>query len=133
VFDHGHEAPALIKYKGKYLAAASGVAGWGGTANYFAVASFPSGPWTEERLLTPVNRWGGQITSLAYIKESDTVMAMFDPWWITQDEHHANPPVPGSTDLNASRYVWLPVEFDPATETAKVSFHKKWNPFFRAE
>ena len=66
---------------------------------------------------------------MLYIKESDTVLAMFDQWWTTRDEHHINPPATGSTDLNESRYVWLPVAFDPATETAKVSFHKDWNPF----
>ena len=130
VLAQGHEAPAMAKYKGKYLVAASGVTGWGGTANDYAVASSPSGPWSAQKVLTSSNQWGGQITSLLHLKESDTVLAMFDQWWTTRDEHHIKPPAAGSTDLNESRYVWLPVAFDPATETAKVPFHKEWNPFF---
>ena len=30
VLAQGHEAPAMAKYKGKYLVTASGVTGWGG-------------------------------------------------------------------------------------------------------
>jgi len=46
-------APAMIKYKGKYIVAASGVAGWGGTANDFAVALSPAGPWGKKNVLPP--------------------------------------------------------------------------------
>jgi hypothetical protein len=28
------------------------------------------------------------------------------------------------------RYVWLPLTFDPATETATVTFRKKWDLFY---
>jgi hypothetical protein len=125
-----HEAPAMAKYKGKYIVAASGVSGWGGTDNDYTVADSPTGPWSPMRSLTGRNNdWGGQITSMLYIKESDTLLAMFDQWWVTRDEHHANRPKPGATDLNDSRYVWSPVEFDPKTGAAAVTFQKRWNPF----
>lgn len=124
-----HEAPAMVKFKGKYLVAASGVEGWGGTVNDYSVADKPTGPWSAPRTLTGKNNWGGQITSMLYIKESDTVLAMFDQWWITKDEHHVTRPPTGSTDLNDSRYVWLPVDFDPATGAAQVTFRSKWNPW----
>jgi hypothetical protein len=45
-------------------------------------------------------------------------MAMCDQWW-----------TPDKTDLNKSRYLWLPVDFDPKIGTAKMKYHKKWNPF----
>ena len=129
----GHEAPAMIKYKGKYLVAASRLAptGWGGTANDYVVAPAPTGPLTEVRTLTADNNWGGQLTSMLYIKESDTVLVMFDQWWVTRDEHHTTPPQAWATDLNESRYLWLPLDFDPATGAATVSFLKRWNPFTR--
>jgi hypothetical protein len=57
-------------------------------------------------------------------------MAMFDQWWVTKDERHIKPPILGSTDINESRYVWLPLTFDPQTETATVTFREKWHPFF---
>jgi maltose/maltodextrin transport system substrate-binding protein len=129
VMPQGHEAPAMSKYKGKYLVAASGVEGWGGTVNDYAVADKPIGPWSPPKTLTGKNSWGGQMTSMLYLKESDTVLAMFDQWWVTQDEHHVTRPKPGATALNDSRYLWLPVDFDPQSETASVSFRKSWRPF----
>jgi hypothetical protein len=54
---------------------------------------------------------------------------MFDLWWVARDEHHTARPKPGATDINDSRYLWLPVVFDPQSETASVSFHKRWRPF----
>jgi hypothetical protein len=62
-----HEAPALSKYKGKYIVAASGVEGWGGTVNDYAVADKPLGPWSAPKTLTGRNTWGGQLTSMLYI------------------------------------------------------------------
>ncbi len=57
---------------------------------------------------------------------------MFDQWWITRDEHHLSPPKPGSTDLNESRCLWLPVDFDAGSGTAVVTFRKRWKPFATA-
>ncbi len=69
------------------------------------------------------------LTSLLYIKESDRVLAMFDQSWITDDGHHVKAPKPGSTDLNQSRYLWLPVDFQALSGTATVGFRKQWKPF----
>ena len=129
--DHGCEAPSMIKYKGKYIVAASGVAGWSGTENYYTTADSPLGPYGKKKILTEKNQWGGQLSSLLYINESDTLMALCDQWWVTRDEHHTNHPAPAATDLNESRYLWLPVDFDADTETAHMQFLKQWNPFAR--
>jgi hypothetical protein len=68
--------------------------------------------------MTEQKTWGGQITSFLYIKESDTLMAMCDQWW-----------TPDKTDLNKSRYLWLPVYLNPKTGAVKMIYHEKWNPF----
>ena len=112
------EAPAMAKYKGEYIVAGSGVAGWNPTETHYAVASSPLGPYGPKKKMSEQRTWGAQITDLVYIPESDTLMAMCDCWWN-----------PDKTDLNKSRYLWLPVSFDPKTETARMHYRKQWNPF----
>jgi hypothetical protein len=96
-----HEAPAMIKFKGKYIVAGSGVCGWGPSPTFYAVADHPMGPYTPQKLLTPkanLNSWNSQITSFVYVPESSKLFAMCDQWWI-----------PDVNDLNKSRYLWLEV------------------------
>jgi len=112
------EAPAMIKHRGKYIVAASGVKGWNPTETRYVLADSPLGPYSKPGVMTEKKTWGGQITSFLYIKESDTLMAMCDQWWI-----------PDKTDLNKSRYLWLPVDLNPKTGIAKMKYHKNWNPF----
>lgn len=114
----GGEAPAMAKYKGKYIIAGSGVHGWNPTETRYVVADSPLGPYSKPAVMTEQKTWGGQITSFLYIKESDTVMAMCDQWW-----------TPDKTDLNKSRYLWLPVDLNPKTGAVKMKYHEKWNPF----
>ena len=116
------EAPAMIKYQGKYIVAASGVHGWNPTETRYAVADSPLGPYGKPGIMTEQKTWGGQITSFLYIKESDNLIAMCDQWWI-----------PDKTDLNKSRYLWLPVYVNPHTGVAKMTFHEKWNPFSKSK
>lgn len=116
----GAEAPAIARYKGKVIVAASGVNGWDATETRYAVADSPPGPYGEPRIMTEQNTWGGQITSFLYIKESDTLLAMCDQWWI-----------PDKTDLNKSRYLWLPVNLDAKTGTARMTYHAEWEPLKR--
>ncbi|MHC4913237.1 MAG: family 43 glycosylhydrolase [Planctomycetota bacterium] len=114
----GGEAPAIGKYKGKYIIAGSGVHGWNPTETRYVVADSPLGPYSKSAVMTEQKTWGGQITSFLYIKESDTLMAMCDQWW-----------TPDKTDLNKSRYLWLPVYLNPKTGAVKMIYHEKWNPF----
>jgi hypothetical protein len=114
----GGEAPAMAKYRGKYIVAASGVKGWNPTETRYVLAGSPLGPYSKPAVMTEQKTWGGQITSFLYIKESDALMAMCDQWWI-----------PDKTDLNKSRYLWLPVHMDPQTGAARMTFHEEWSPF----
>jgi hypothetical protein len=96
-----HEAPAMVKFKDKYIIAGSGVCGWGPSPTHYAVAKNPMGPYSIKKMLTPagkLNSWNSQITSFVYIPESDKLVAMCDQWWI-----------PDCNDLNKSRYLWLEV------------------------
>ena len=47
-----HEAAALIRYKGKYIAAGSGVEGGNPTDTRYAVADAPLGPYREMGLMS---------------------------------------------------------------------------------
>ncbi|MHC4647837.1 MAG: family 43 glycosylhydrolase [Planctomycetota bacterium] len=115
-----HEAPAMIKYRGKYIVAGSGVQGWEGTQTHYAVADSPLGPYTEKRQMSEKRTWDSQITDFVYVTESDVVFAMCDSWWN-----------PDSKDLNRSTYLWLPVVFDPAAQTARMLYKEQWKPFER--
>ena len=112
------EAPAMAKYKGKYIVAGSGVRGWSATETHYAVASSPLGPYGPKKQMSEQKTWGAQITDFVHVPESDTLMAMCDRWWN-----------PDKTDLNKSTYLWLPVTFDPKTESAKMQYRAEWNPF----
>jgi len=114
------EAPAMAKYQGKYIVAASGVEGWNPTETRYVLADSPLGPYSKPAIMSEQKTWGGQITSFLYIKESDTLMAMCDQWW-----------TPDKTDLNKSRYLWFPVDLNPQSATAKMQFQEEWNPFRR--
>jgi len=114
----GCEAPAMIKHQGVYLVAASGVDGWGGSDTRSVMADSPLGPYGEVKLMSEQRTWGSQITSLFVVRESGTLVAMCDQWF-----------TPDRGDLNASRYLWLPVEVDPAARTARMVFRERWNPW----
>jgi len=118
--------PVMIKCKGKYIVSASEVAGWGGPANDFAVALSPVGPWGKKNVLSSENNsWGGQITSLLYLEESDTVMVMFDQC-STSAGHGAN------IDFKLGRKLrWdgLPEQFIDDPEANKMltkEYRKPW-------
>jgi hypothetical protein len=117
VFDKGCEAPAMVKYKGKYIAVASGVHGWAGSETVCAVADSPLGTYKRQADFSHQTTWDSQVSDLIYLKDSDIVMALCDQWWI-----------PDKTDINKSRYLLLPVFFDPQTETFKMKYVEKWNP-----
>jgi lysophospholipase L1-like esterase len=113
-----HEAPAMAKYKGKYIVAASGVDGWGGSETSYATASSPMGPYSPPEVMSEKKTWGSQVTSLFHIRESDTLVAMCDQWM-----------TPDKTDLNKSRYFWIPVDVDAGKGTARMLCRDRWNPW----
>jgi len=117
VFEKGCEAPAMIKYKGKYIAVASGVHGWAGSETACAVADSPLGTYKKQADISEKKTWSSQVTDLIYLKESDTVMALCDQWW-----------TPDKSDINKSRYLFLPLHLDSKTGKVKMEYLEKWNP-----
>ena len=118
VFEKAVEAPGMIRYKGKYIAVGSGVHGWDSSETVYAVADAPLGPYHGPKVMSENKTWDSQVTDLIYLKESDTVMALCDQWW-----------VPDKTDLNRSRYLFLPLLFNSETRTARMVYRDSWNPF----
>lgn len=96
------EAPACFKHEGKYYLLTSGCSGWDPNQADLAVADHPLGPWKS--LGNPCTgpdadkTFYGQSTHVQPVGEGKFI-AMFDRW--------------NKTDLQDSRYVWLPVAFSP--------------------
>ena len=107
VFQKGVEAPAMIKYKGKYIAVGSGVHGWAGSETVCAVADSPLGKYTKQEDISEKNTWSSQVTDLA----------LCDQWWI-----------PDKSDINKSRYLFLPLYLDPATGKMKMRYAEDMEP-----
>ena len=94
------EAPAVFKYNGKYYLLSSGCTGWDPNQAELAVADSIMGPWT-----TIGNPCVGKDADKTFYAQSTFVLpvhgmnnayiAMFDRW--------------KKTNLQDSRYVWLPV------------------------
>lgn len=97
------EAPAVFKHNGKYYMLSSGCTGWDPNEAEIAVADSIMGEWTS--LGNPCigkdadKTFYGQSTYVqpVYGKENFYV-AMFDRW--------------NKTDLEDSRYIWLPLTFE---------------------
>ena len=96
------EAPAVFKRGGKYYVLTSGCSGWDPNTARVAVADNIMGPWTV--LGDPCRGKDADKTFYAqstYVQpiagSSDAYLAMFDRW--------------NKTDLQNSRYVWLPIEW----------------------
>jgi hypothetical protein len=115
-----YEGAALIRYRGKYIAAGSGVEGWNPTDTSYAVADAPLGPYREMGRMSEQRTWNGQISNFVYIPESDTVLAMCDQWF--------RGPGGARVEIDQSLQLWMPVRFDPATGVAKMQFIKEWKP-----
>jgi len=95
------EAPAVFKHEGRYYLLTSGCSGWDPNQANLAVADSPMGPWTQ--LGNPCRgkdadkTFYGQSTFVLPIAgQEGRFVAMFDRW--------------NKTNLEDSRYVWLPIE-----------------------
>lgn len=97
------EAPAVFKHGGKYYLLSSGCSGWDPNQAELAVADSIMGPWSVIG-----NPCTGKDADKTFYAQSTFVLpvqgkenayiAMFDRW--------------NKTDLQDSRYVWLPFVFD---------------------
>jgi hypothetical protein len=115
-----YEGAAIAKYKGKYIVAGSGVMGWNPTETTYAVADTPLGPYSAPRGMSEQWTWKSQISNFLYVHESDTLIALCDQWWMGPA---------GRNDLEQSRYLWLPVVFNPTTRQAQMVYGSEWHPF----
>ena len=113
-----HEAPALMKWRGKYFLFSSDCTGWAANTARISVAENIFGPWEE--LGNPCLGTGGQITNtfnsqstfiLPVQGRADAFIFMADRW----------------CPQNAidGRYVWLPVEFRHGVPM--IGWHDEWD------
>ena len=115
-----YEGAALVRYKGKYIAAGSGVDGWNPTDTSYAVADAALGPYREMGRMSEDRTWESQISNFVYIAEGDTIFAMCDQWF--------RGPKGERVPIDESCQLWMPLSFDPATGVAKMLHLEEWNP-----
>lgn len=117
--DQSREAPAMFKYNSKYYIITSGCTGWGPNRASYAVADNPMGPWTT--IGDPCTDADADTT---YFTQSTCVIPVdaAEGKYIYMGDRWYNPEVtqgPGSGGaLRDSRYVWVPVEFQPGSKIA---------------
>lgn len=111
------EAPAVFKHGGKYYMLSSGCSGWDPNQAELAVADSVMGPWRV--LGNPCTGPEADKTFYAqstYVQpvagKKDAYVAMFDRW--------------NKTDLENSRYVWLPIEFG-ADGSVSIPWREEWS------
>jgi beta-galactosidase len=115
--NQSREAPAVFKRDKKYYMITSGCTGWDPNTAQYAVADSMLGPWTAMG-----NPCRGKDAELTFHSQStcvfqvagrsDQFIAMFDKW--------------NKTDLDDSRYIWLPVTF--MDDSLKIEWKKHWTP-----
>ena len=110
------EVPAVFKHDGKYYLLSSGCTGWDPNQAELAVADSIMGEW--KTIGDPCTGNDADKTFYAqstYVQpvygKKDLVIAMFDRW--------------NKTDLENSRYVWLPLNFDNGKIT--IPWIEKWS------
>lgn len=111
------EAPAVFKHDGKYYMLSSGCTGWDPNQAELAVADSIMGEWR-----TIGNPCVGPDADKTFFSQStfvqkvmgkkDMYIAMFDRW--------------NKTDLEDSRYVWLPLSFEDGE--IRIPWRDKWSP-----
>jgi hypothetical protein len=116
-----YEGAAMIRYKGKYIVAGSGVQGWKPTDTTYAVADAPLGPYRDMGLMSEQKTWSSQISNFVYLPASDQVFAMCDQWF--RGSKGERVPIDESCQL------WLPVSFDAKTGVARMQRLNEWEPF----
>jgi hypothetical protein len=116
-----HEAPALMKWRGKYFLISSDCTGWAANPARISVAENIFGPWEE--LGNPCLGPGEQITNtfnsqstfiLPVPGKADAFIFMADRW---------NP-----QNAIDGRYVWLPIEFRHGVPM--FCWHDEWELSF---
>ena len=110
------EAQAVFKRNGKYYFIASGCTGWDQNPARSAVADSIWGPWKELG-----NPCVGDNAEKTFFSQSTFVLKVRckdDAYIFLADRWKGN-------DLENSRYVWLPMEFDD--EKIVIKWNEKWD------
>lgn len=101
LIDQHREAPAMFKHQNKYYLITSACTGWSPNPATYAVADAPQGEW--QQMGNPCVGPGAETTFesqssfvLPFPGKKDKFIFMADRW--------------NKTDLENSRYVWLPLE-----------------------
>jgi beta-xylosidase len=112
-----HEAPALMKWRGKYFLFSSDCTGWEPNAARLSVAENIFGPWEElgNPCLGPgehvANTFNSQSTFILPVQgQRDAYIFMADRW--------------RPKDAIDGRYVWLPIEF--RHDVPLIAWHDEW-------
>jgi hypothetical protein len=109
------EAPAMFKRRGKYYLITSGCTGWSPNPAVLAVADSILGTWSE--LYNPCTGPGSDST---YFAQSTFVLAIEGK----QDEFIFMADRWNKTNLQDSRYVWLPMVFK--NDSAIIEWKDAW-------
>jgi len=112
------EAPAVFKRKGKYYLIASGCTAWEPNAARCAVADSIWGPWTELG-----NPCVGDKSDITFQSQSTYVLPVAgkpDSFIFIADRWNKD-------DLPDSRYLWLPILFDPSGKP-EIRWLDPWTP-----
>jgi beta-xylosidase len=113
-----HEAPAVMKWRGRYFLFTSDCSGWAPNAARVSVAGNIFGPWEE--LGNPCLGTNQQTATTFHAQPTfilpvpgrvDAFIFMADRW---------NP-----ANAIDGRYVWLPIEFKHGVPT--ISWHDEWD------
>jgi len=114
--DQSREAPAVFKRNEKYYIISSACTGWDPNRAELATADSPLGPWTV--IGDPCTGKDSEITFYAQSTfvfplagKKDAFIAMFDRW--------------NKENLQDSRYIWLPVQFDGGL--VKIQWRDAWD------
>jgi hypothetical protein len=114
--DKSREAPAMFKRNGKYYLITSGCTGWSPNPAMLASADTIMGEWTE--LYNPCIGPNGDSTFFAQSTfvlplegKPDEFIFMADRW--------------NKTNLEDSRYVWLPLVF--RNDSAAIEWKDSWS------
>lgn len=108
------EAPAMVKHENKYYILSSGCTGWDPNPAQYAVSDSIMGDYRimENPCIgkDADKTYFAQSTFILPVQGTDKYIAMFDRW--------------NKTNLEDSRYVWLPLSFE--NEKMVIEWKDKW-------
>lgn len=116
LIQRAREAPAVCKYNDRFYLFSSGCTGWAPNAASYATADSIMGEWTEHdnpcEGADADSTFHAQSTFVLPVQgQKNLFIFMADRW--------------NKTDLESSRYVWLPLVFDPE-ERPRILWKDQW-------